>query len=137
MNLPTPAEVNAAARHAGSFAAGAVAMFGLQSKIDPATVVAIVNSLGNLTNDAVLLIGLVTPLVTAYLASRSASPDAQKKAVSLQPNTIVVQTQDNASTLKVANSVAAISEVQNVVTTPAVAIAAGPVGDGAKVVSKP
>ena len=124
MNLPNPNQVNAITRHAGSFAAGAIAMFGLQSKLDPATITAIINSLGTLTNDVIVFIGLVTPLITAYLASRSASADAQKKAVSLQPNTVVVQTNSPAATLEVANAAAANVSVAQVTAAPTVANAA-------------
>lgn len=77
MNLPTTAQVLAATRNAASFAAGAIAILGLSSKIDPNAAVSIINSAGTLVNDAVLLIGLVTPVVAAWFASRSASPDAQ------------------------------------------------------------
>lgn len=88
MNLPTSAEVNAATRHAASFAAGAIAMFGLSTKLDPATVQNIITALGGLTNDAILLIGLVGPIVTSYFASKSAAPAAQ--AASLEKQGIVV-----------------------------------------------
>lgn len=119
MNLPTQAQVNAATRHAASFAAGAIAMFGISTKIDPQTVVAIINSLGTLTNDAVTLIGLVTPLIAAWFASRSASTAAQKKSiVAAQPNTVIVETSSAAATIKTANTIAAIPEV-NLVTSSA------------------
>lgn len=97
MALPTSAQVNAAARNAGSFAAGAIAMFGLGSKINPDTVTAIINATSTLVNDLLVLIGLVSPFLTAYFASKSASPKAQIAAVAANP------------------------EVQAVVTTPAVA----------------
>ena len=90
--LPTQNEVNAATRHAASFAAGAVAMFGLSSKISPEQITAIINSLGALTNDAITVIGLVTPIVAAYYASRSASPKAQVAAVQALPTAQVTVT---------------------------------------------
>lgn len=77
MNLPTQAEVNAAARHIGTFAAGAIAMFGLSTKIDPATVQSLITGLGNLTNDVIFVIGIVAPIITSYYASKSATPQAQ------------------------------------------------------------
>jgi|HubBroStandDraft_1064217.scaffolds.fasta_scaffold132717_3 hypothetical protein len=77
MQLPTQAQVNAVARHVGTFAAGAIAMFGISSKIDPATVQSLITALGNATNDIILIVGIVGPLVTSYFASRSASPAAQ------------------------------------------------------------
>jgi len=121
--LPTQAQVNAYTRHAASFAAGMIAMFGLSTKVDPQTVVAIINSLGTLTNDAVTFIGLATPLVVGWYAQRSASPDAQKKSVAAQPNTMVVQTSSAAATVKTANAIAAIPEVNQVTSSANVAAA--------------
>jgi len=88
MNLPTSAEVNAATRHVASFAAGAIAVFGLSTKLDPATVQNIITALGGLTNDAILLVGLVGPLVTGYFASKSATPASQ--AASLEKGGAIV-----------------------------------------------
>jgi hypothetical protein len=90
MNLPTSAEVNAATRHIGSFAAGAIAMFGLSSKFDPSTVQQIIAASGNVINDVIILIGLVGPFITAYFASKSATPAAQ--AVSLEKQGAIVVT---------------------------------------------
>ena len=81
MDLPTPAQVNAAARHVASFAGGAIVMFGLSSKISPDTLTSIINATGALVNDLVLLVGLVSPIVAGYFASHSASPVAQAAAV--------------------------------------------------------
>ena len=67
-------------------------MFGLSTKIDPQTVVAIINSVGSLVNDSVLLIGLVTPFVSAWLASRSASTPSQTAAVQANPKAQVITT---------------------------------------------
>jgi hypothetical protein len=92
MNLPTQLQVNAATRHAASFAAGAIAMFGLSTKIDPQTAVAIINSGGALVNDGVLFIGLVTPFVTSWRASRSASTPSQTAAVQANPKAQVITT---------------------------------------------
>jgi len=90
MNLPSQAQVNAATRHVASFAAGAITMFGLSAKIDPTTIVAIINSLGTLTNDAVVLIGLVTPLIAGYFASRSASTANQTaSAIAADPKGVI------------------------------------------------
>ena len=81
MNLPTSNQVLAATRHIASFAAGAIAMFGLSTKINPDQVVALINSAGTAVNDIIVLIGLATPLITSYFAARSASPTSQIKAV--------------------------------------------------------
>lgn len=86
MNLPTTAQVLAATRHVASFAAGAIAILGLSTKINPDQAAAIINSLGTLVSDAVVVIGLVTPVLAAWLASRSASPAAQIRAVDAMPD---------------------------------------------------
>lgn len=132
MNLPTSNQVNAATRHAASFAAGAIAMFGISTKVDPQTVVAIINSLGTLTNDAITLIGLATPLIAAWYAQRSARPDMQKASVAAAGN-LVVPTSSPASAITVANAIAAIPQVTQVVSTQAVADAT----PSDKVVAKP
>lgn len=90
MNLPTTSQVLAATRHVATFAAGAIAMFGLSTKINPDQIVAIITSAGNVINDLFLLIGLVAPLVTGYLAARSASPAQQIKSVEANPNVAAV-----------------------------------------------
>jgi hypothetical protein len=81
MWLPTQAQVNAAARHAASFAGGAILVFGLSAKIDVNTINQIIAAAGTVVNDGVVLIGLVTPLLAGYFASRSASATAQAAAV--------------------------------------------------------
>ena len=81
MELPTQAQVNAATRHAASFAAGAIAVFGLSTKIDPNTVQQIITATGTLVNDAVIIIGLVMPTLAAWFASKSATPQAQAAAI--------------------------------------------------------
>lgn len=91
MNLPTQAQINAATRHAASFAAGAIAMFGLSTKLDPNTVQQIINATGTLVNDAILLAGLISPFITAWYASKSATPKAQADAITKAvPGTVVV-----------------------------------------------
>lgn len=89
MNLPTPAQVNAAARHAASFAGGAILMFGLSTKINVDTVNQIIAATGTLVNDAVVLIGLLSPIVMAVIASRSASPASQAASIGANQSTVV------------------------------------------------
>jgi hypothetical protein len=132
VNLPTSNQVNAATRHAASFAAGAVAMFGLSSKIDPQTLVAIINSAGTLINDGITLVGLATPIVAAWYAQRSARPDMQKASVVAAGN-LVVPTASPAAAITVANAIAALPEVKQVVSTQATADAT----PSDKVVAKP
>lgn len=81
MNLPSQAQVNAIARHVASAAAGAVILFGLSTKVDPAAVTNIINATGTLVNDIILLVGLVTPIVSAFYASKTASLTSQAAAV--------------------------------------------------------
>lgn len=81
MPLPTAPEVNAIARNAASFAAGIIALVGLGSKLPPDTVTAIFAAFGSVVNDVILLVGLVTPLITAYFARASATPAAQAQSV--------------------------------------------------------
>ena len=86
MNLPTNSQILAATRHVASFAAGAIAMFGLSTKINPDQVVGIINSFGTLISDGVVLIGLVTPVVAGWMAAKSASPASQISAVAANPD---------------------------------------------------
>jgi hypothetical protein len=81
MNVPTQSQVNAASRHAATFTAGAIAMFGLSTKLDPNTVQQIITASGNLINDIILLAGLITPIVTSLYASWSATPASQSAAL--------------------------------------------------------
>lgn len=89
MDLPSAAQVNAAARHVASFAGGAVVMFGLSSKINPDSLNAIINATGTLINDAIVLFGLISPLLAGYFASKSASPVAQAAAVAATGATVI------------------------------------------------
>lgn len=96
MNLPSQAQVNAATRHAATFAAGAIAMFGLSTKIDPATVQQLIAATGTLVNDVVLIVGLAAPLITSYFASKSATPQAQAASiVKSVPGTKIVTPDEN------------------------------------------
>lgn len=105
MNLPTTSQVNAATRNAGSFAAGAIAMFGLSTKISPEQVTAIIQGAGNLVNDAILFTGLVAPFITSYFASKSASPQAQVAAVAANPDIAVIVTKPTPEGAALASSV--------------------------------
>lgn len=137
MNLPSQGQVLAITRNVASAAAGGIAVFGLQSKIDPAQVTALINSLGTLVNDAILVIGIATPIVASYLAQRSASIEHQKQAImTAQPNTIIAEASSPAGAKAAASAASSVGDVNKVIAAPAIAIAAGPVGDGAKVVSK-
>lgn len=81
MDLPTPAQVNAAARHVASFAGGAIVMFGLGTKINPDIVNQLITATSTLVNDGIVLAGVISPLVAAYFATKTASPAAQAAAV--------------------------------------------------------
>ncbi len=99
MNLPTTNQVAAATRHVASFAAGAIAMFGLSTKINPDQVQALITNVGTLVSDLVVVVGIATPMITGWMASRASSPAAQISAVAANP------------------------DVKQIVTTPAVAAA--------------
>lgn len=81
MTLPTPAQVMAVTRHVASFAAGAIMVFGLSNKISPEQVTAMINAMGTLVSDTVLLIAAVTPIATALFAAKSAGITSQLNAV--------------------------------------------------------
>lgn len=81
MWLPTQAQVNAFTRNLASGIGGAVLMFGLSTKIDINTVNQVIGAAGTVVNDLVVLIGMASPLIAGYFASKSASPTAQAKAV--------------------------------------------------------
>ena len=81
MWLPTQAQVNAFTRNVASGIGGAVLMFGLSSKIDINAVNQIITAAGTVVNDAVVLIGIASPFIAGYFASKSASPKAQAVAV--------------------------------------------------------
>ena len=95
MQLPTTAQIASATRHVASFAGGAVAMFGLSKAIDPVKLAEAINALGTLGQDLVTFIGLLTPLISGYIAWRSASLKSQMKAVEAAPGVqqIVVSSQ--------------------------------------------
>ena len=104
MNLPTQAQVNAAARNLASAAGGAVLLFGLSTKLDPTAVAAIINATGTLVNDVIVIIGLVSPVIAAFYASKTASPTSQAAAVAAT-GAIVVTTPAIAAAVPSANVV--------------------------------
>lgn len=89
MQLPTQGQVNAAARNIASAIGGAVIMFGLSSKVDINTVNSIITATSTLVNDALVLAGIVGPILAAWYASRSANPNNQAAAVGASESTIV------------------------------------------------
>lgn len=117
MWLPTQAQVNAATRHAASAAGGAILVFGLSTKIDPDTVAKVIAQTGTVINDVIVLIGLVSPLIAGYFASRSASPTSQ--AVSLTkdgpPGTMVVTSAEIAKATPEAPNVVSSDDVKVVI----------------------
>ena len=82
----------------------------------------LINSLGTLTNDAIVVVGIVSPFVAAWYASRSARTESQKQSVvATQPGTVVVETNSAATAARVAQAISAIPEVNKVVAAAAVA----------------
>lgn len=110
---PAPSQVNAATRHIASFAGGAILMFGLSTKFDPETVKAIINETGTVVNDLGLLVGLVTPLLAGYFASKSAGPVAQAKAAAVVAST--PGPLQDAAKIAVLNAAAAVPGTEKVV----------------------
>ncbi len=106
MPLPTTPEVNAIARNAASFASGIIGVLGLASKLPPDTIMAIATALGNVVNDVLLLVGVVTPLVTVYFARASATPAAQAQSVG-ETGALVITTPAIAAATPSSNVIAA------------------------------
>ena len=92
MKLPTQGQVNAATRHLASFAAGAIAVFGLESKVDPSQMTALINGLGALSDDVISIVGIITPMVAALYAARASSPKSQIASVQALPQAQVIVT---------------------------------------------
>jgi predicted lipid-binding transport protein (Tim44 family) len=113
MQLPTQAEVNAASRHAASFAGGAILAFGLSTKIDPDTVKSIIAATGTAVNDIIVLIGMVTPLVAGYFAKQSASPVAQAQAVASAAAAKTLPPEAQVAVLNAASDVPGTQKVVN------------------------
>jgi len=82
MNLPNRAQVDTAARYAGTIAATAFAIFGLQAKgITLEQVQSVIAACGTLVNDIVVLVGALAPLYLAFRGISSSSATAQAAAV--------------------------------------------------------
>jgi hypothetical protein len=82
MWLPTKLQVDSASRHAISIAGTAIAIFGLEARgVTSEQVTAVIQSLGSLVNDTVILIGAVAPFYALLKAAHSASPASQVAAV--------------------------------------------------------
>lgn len=113
MWLPTQAQVNAATRHIASAIGGGILVFGLSTKIDPATVTNIIGAAGTVINDVIVLIGLVSPLIAGYYASKSASPASQAASITkTEPGTIVVTTPEIAKATPDAPNVVSKDDVR-------------------------
>jgi hypothetical protein len=78
MWLPTKDQVDAASRHAISIAGTAVVIFGLQAKgFSAEQLAALIKSLGDTVNSAVVLIGAALPIYAALMASHKSSATQQ------------------------------------------------------------
>jgi hypothetical protein len=78
MWLPTRDQVDAASRHAISIAGTAIAMLGLQAKgVTIENITAVIQSLGSVVNDLLVLLAAIAPLYAAWKASHSANPTVQ------------------------------------------------------------
>jgi hypothetical protein len=73
-------------------------MFGLSTKIDINTVNQVIGAAGTVVNDLVVLIGIASPMVAGYFASKSASPTAQAKSVAATGAIVVASPEIAAAT---------------------------------------
>lgn len=92
MKTPTGAQIASVAQHVGSYAAGAVTMFGFSKAIDPDQLRAAADAIGQLGQDIVKLIGILTPMVAMFMAWRNSSARAQIAAVAAMPDKLPFQT---------------------------------------------
>lgn len=93
MNLPTQSQVYAFGRHLASYAGGAItaaAAFNLLSPGQAGTLNQSLNHFINGVSEIAAAVSPLIPLVTGWLAARSASPKAQLAAVAQIPGTTVV-----------------------------------------------
>jgi uncharacterized protein YjeT (DUF2065 family) len=132
MNVPSQSQINAGLRYAGGYVvtAGAVVVAFGALPADKAHAIVdaaqkVLTDIQQTVGDSYALAYLVLPIIAGVIAKfgwNSAKPDNQKQAVvANQPNTIVVQTNSPEAAKQAANAVAAIPEVEKVVTTQAVA----------------
>lgn len=74
MNLPNPQVVKRLTEHLGTMAATVVVMFGLQAKgVDPAKVTALINSMGDLVNTLVIVVGAIGGFVALFRSMGSST----------------------------------------------------------------
>lgn len=90
MRLPTRNEVDTASRYAGTIAATAVAIFGLQAKgISLDQVKAVIAAMGDFVNTLLVLISTITPVYLAVKGIMSSSPSGQAALIGANASTIV------------------------------------------------
>jgi hypothetical protein len=90
MPLPTQAQVNTAGRYAGAVIGTAFTIFGLQAKgISLDQVNALINALGTVVNDAVIVIGMLMPLYVTFKGIVSSSSNGQAAAIGANPKALV------------------------------------------------
>lgn len=110
MNLPNQNQINAGTRHLISAIGGAALMFGVSSvSIDKINI--LVNSLSGIMSNLVILVGLLTPIIAGYYASRSASPASQAASLEKQ-GAIVVTTPEIAQATPDSPNVVSQDEVK-------------------------
>ncbi len=108
---------------AGAVFIGALGIAGLTST----DLQRLVDAIMTVGTAGAVLITAISALVAALMpiiAALKATLSSRQQSVAAQPNTIVVQTNSAAATLKAANAVAEIPEVQKVVAAANVAAAA-------------
>lgn len=114
MWLPTQAQVDAASRHAISIVGTAIVIFGLQAKgINLDQVKAVINALGTVVNDLVVLAGVLAPFYAMIKAASTASHAAQINAVQAIANSGGPDTK--AAQIAVLNAAAALPTTAKIV----------------------
>jgi hypothetical protein len=114
MWLPTRAQVDSVSRHGITIAGTAITIFGLQARgFNLDQIKALINALGAVTNDLVVLAAAVAPVYAALKAAHTASSTSQIAAVQTLANSGGPDTK--AAQIAVLNAAASIPSTAKVV----------------------
>jgi hypothetical protein len=111
----------AAARNVLMALAGVGAATGLIGATQAQDLVNSIMAIGTALGTLIAAISAFVLVLMPVIAAMKSTLSAQRKAVSLQPHTMVVQMQDGASTVLGASKIAAMPEVTQVTASPRVA----------------
>lgn len=102
MWLPTQAQVNTAGRYAGTSAAVAIAILGLQAKgVSLDQVKAVIAAGGTAVNDIVTLVSAVAAIYWSVKGVSSSSPTGQAASIGANSATIVQPMSDGTATVRI------------------------------------